>query len=149
MNFGGDDVQHQVIAIILSILAFLVMAESPWPYGESGNGGCWGLRRLGIFVALVIPPIPAYPQHRWIWFGGSFSLQSVEVLKFALLISVSGFLATRVQQGMIGNYRLTLKPLALAVGVIGIIVVFIQSDLGSAGVIVAMVMLMGLLQECP
>lgn len=146
---GGNYVQHQIIAIILSILAFLVTARIPLAVWRKWQWWLLGLAALGTFVALVIPPIPAYPQHRWIRFGGSFSLQSVEVLKFALLISVSGFLATRVQQGMIGNYRLTLKPLALAVGAIGIIVAFIQSDLGSAGVIVAMVMLMGFVAGMP
>ncbi len=146
---GGNYVEHQIIAIILSMIAFLVTSRIPLAQWQKWQWWLLGLAAFGTLVALVTPPIPAYPQHRWIRLGSGFSLQSVEVLKFALLISVSGFLATRVRQGTIANYRATLKPLAIAMGVIGFIVAFIQSDLGSAGVIVAMLTLMGFIAGLP
>jgi cell division protein FtsW len=146
---GGNYVQHQAIAIALSVIAFIVTAKIPLSQWQKWQWWLLGAAAFGTLIALIIPPIPAYPQHRWIRLGGSFSLQSVEVLKFALLISASGFLAQRVSEGSIGNYQRTLKPLAIALGVIGIVVAFIQSDLGSAGVIVAMVVLMGFIAGLP
>ena len=145
---GGHYVQRQMIAIGLSIVAFLVTARIPLRQWQQWQKPLLILAALGTLLALVTPAIPAYPQHRWIRLG-SFSLQSVELLKFALIISVGGFLATKVREGVITNYRKTLRPLAIAVGVIGIVVAFIQGDLGSTGVIVAMVTTMGFVAGLP
>ncbi|MBL8121502.1 cell division protein FtsW [Candidatus Saccharibacteria bacterium] len=146
---GGNYVAHQIIAIVLSIVAFLVTARIPLRQWQKWQWWLLGLAALGTLVALVTPPIPAYPQHRWIRLGSGFSLQSVEVLKFALLISLSGFLASRVREGTIANSKMTLKPLAIALGGIGIVVAFVQSDLGSAGVILAMAIIMGFVAGLP
>lgn len=146
---GGNYVAHQVIAIMLSIAAFVITARVPLAQWQKWQWWLLGLAALGTLVALLTPPIPAYPQHRWIRLGSGFSLQSVEVLKFALLISLSGFLAGRVRDGAIANTRLTLKPLAIALGVIGVLVAFVQSDLGSAGVILAMATIMGFVAGLP
>lgn len=145
---GGNYVQRQVIAILLSVIAFLITARVPLRKWQQWQKPLLIVALTGTLLALLTPAIPAYPQHRWIRIG-SFSLQSVELLKFALLISVGGFLATRVREGLITNYKQTLRPLAIAVGVIGIVVAFIQGDLGSTGVIVAMVMAMGFVAGLP
>lgn len=145
---GGNYFEHQVIAILLSVVAFFVTARIPLSVWQRWRWWLLGAAALGTLIALIIPPIPAYPQHRWIRVG-SFSLQSVEVLKFALLIAISGFLAARMREGNIGDYKQTLKPLAIALGVIGFIVAFVQSDLGSAGVIVAMATIMGFVAGMP
>ncbi|QQS19370.1 cell division protein FtsW [Candidatus Saccharibacteria bacterium] len=145
---GGNYVVHQVVAILLSIVAFFVTARTPLAKWEKWRWWLLAGAALGTLVALITPAIPAYPQHRWIRFG-SFSLQSVEVLKFALLIALSGFLTARIREGNIGDYRKTLKPLVLVLGVIGFIVAFVQSDLGSAGVIVAMATIMAFVAGMP
>lgn len=145
---GGNYVQRQVIAIMLSIVAFLVTARIPLRQWQQWQQPLLIVAVIGTLLALLTPAIPAYPQHRWIRLG-SFSLQSVELLKFALLISVSGFLAARVQQGVIANYRRTLRPLMIAVGIIGVVIAFVQSDLGSTGVIFAMVLAMGFIAGLP
>lgn len=145
---GGNFVAHQVVAIALSIVAFFITARIPLAQWQRWQWWLLGAAALGTLVALVTPAIPAYPQHRWIRLG-SFSLQSVEVLKFALIIAISGFLAHRVQQGAMSDYSKTLKPLAIAVGVIGFVVAFVQSDLGSAGVIVVMATVMAFVAGMP
>lgn len=145
---GGHYVQRQMIAIALSIVAFFITARVPLRQWQQWQRPLLIVAALGTLLALLTPAIPAYPQHRWIRLGG-FSLQSVELLKFALIISVGGFLAARVRDGTITNYQKTLKPLAIAVGVIGLVVAFIQGDLGSTGVIVAMVTTMGFVAGLP
>ncbi|MBP7857572.1 cell division protein FtsW [Candidatus Saccharibacteria bacterium] len=145
---GGNYVEHQTVAIALSIVAFVVTSRIPLTQWRRWQWGLLGLAALGTMIALVTPPIPAYPQHRWIRLG-SFSLQSVEILKFALLVGVSGFLASRARDKLVGNYRLTLKPIAVALGLVGFIVAFVQSDLVSAGVIVVMVTIMAFIAGLP
>jgi cell division protein FtsW len=48
-------------------------------------------------------------------------------------------LANRIHSGAIKNVQLTLKPLLVALAIIGVMVVGVQSDLGSMGVIVVMI----------
>jgi cell division protein FtsW len=145
---GGNYVQRQIIAILLSIIAFFVTARVPLRQWQKWQKPLLIVAVIGTLLALLTPAIPAYPQHRWIRIG-SFSLQSVELLKFALIISVSGFLATKIREGAVADYKKTLRPLAIAVGAIGIVVAFIQGDLGSTGVIVVMVMAMGFIAGLP
>jgi len=85
-----------------------------------------------------MPVNPSYPAHRWVRLG-IFSFQSVELLKFAILIWLAGMLADRIRTGTIKNLQLTLKPVVIALAIIGVIVVGVQSDLGSMGVIVIIV----------
>lgn len=145
---GGDYVQRQIIAICLSVVAFLITSRIPLRQWQRWQVVLVALAIIGTLFALLTPAVPAYPQHRWIRFG-AFSLQSVELLKFVILIAVSGFLVARIREGVITDYRKTLRPLLIAVGLIGVIVAFVQSDLGSAGVIVAMVGVMGFVAGLP
>jgi cell division protein FtsW len=103
---------------------------------------------LATLLALVLPVNPAYPAHRWVRLG-SFSFQSVELVKFAIMIWLAGFLAQRIQAGTIKSTQLTLKPILTALAVVGVIIVGIQSDLGSAGVMVAMMGIMAFVAGLP
>jgi cell division protein FtsW len=80
---------------------------------------------------------------------GSLSLQSVEVLKFALLIWLGSFLAARGREGTLSETKLTLQPLLITLGIIGVVVAGVQSDLGSTGVIVAMMGAMAFIAGLP
>jgi len=75
--------------------------------------------------------------YRWIQLGG-FSFQAVELIKFTLLIWLAAFLAKRIREGKIKDSKSTLKPLIIVLVVIGVVVAGLQSDLGSTGVMVAM-----------
>lgn len=147
-NGGGNFVTKQLIAIVLSIVAFMITSRIPLRQWRAWQLPIIILAVLGTIIALVTPVVPEYPAHRWIRLG-SLSLQSVEVLKFALLISVGAFLAARVREGKIGDYRRTLRPLLIASAAIGLVVAFIQSDLGSTGVIVAMIAVMAFVAGMP
>ncbi|PID30448.1 hypothetical protein CSA80_02195 [Candidatus Saccharibacteria bacterium] len=145
---GGNFVAHQMLAIALSVVVFFVTARVPLAQWQRWQWWLLGAAVVGTLIALATPAVPAYPQHRWIRLG-TFSLQSVEVLKFALLITVSGFLATRFREGTIGEYQKTLKPLMFVMAMVGFVVAFVQSDLGSAGVIVAMATIMAFVAGLP
>lgn len=140
INGGGSTVHYvsrQLLAVAMSAVAFFVTARVPLSTWRRWQMPLIIVAVLGTLIALVTPVIPEYPAHRWIRLGG-LSLQSVEPLKFALLIWFSSFLARRAQDGRLSDSKETLYPLLVVVVLIGILVAGVQSDLGSTGVIVAM-----------
>ncbi len=130
-------VSKQLLAVGLSVVAFLITAQVPLVWWRRAHKGLLVAAGLATLLALALPVNPAYPAHRWVRLG-SLSFQSVELLKFAILIWLAGFLAEKVRQGTISSLHVTLRPLLLALVGIGIVVAGIQSDLGSTGVIVVM-----------
>ena len=134
---GSHYVSRQLLAIGLSIVAFLTTARIPLRIWQKWQMPLLIVAAVGTLIALVTPVIAQYPAHRWIRFGG-FSLQSVEALKFALLIWLASFLAARARDGRLMDGKVTLRPLLYVLVAVGIVVAGIQSDLGSTGVIVAM-----------
>jgi cell division protein FtsW len=141
-------VNKQMIAVGLSVLAFIFTAKVPLERWKAAYKPLLILAGLLTLVTLVMPTNPAYPAHRWIHLG-SFSLQSVEFLKFAILIWLAGMLSERMRLGRITDSTETLKPLAYAVIALGVVVAGIQSDLGSMGVLVAMMATMAFIAGMP
>ncbi len=134
---GSYFVNKQMLAIGLSLVAFTVTAKVPLKWWRQAYRPILVVAGLATLLALVIPVNPAYPAHRWVRLGG-FSFQSVELVKFAVMIWLAGFLAERIRQGVITSSKLTLRPLIITLVGIGVMVAGVQSDLGSTGVIVAM-----------
>lgn len=141
-------VSKQLLAIGLSAVAFLVTSQVPLEWWRRAYKPLLAVAGLMTLLALVQAVNPAYPAHRWVRLG-SFSFQSVELVKFAVLIWLAGFLAERIKQGTMANQRLTLRPLLLALGVIGIVVAGKQSDLGSTGVLVVIMAIMAFVAGLP
>lgn len=150
---GAQYVSKQLIAIGLSIVAFFVTARVPLAKWRALKKPLLITAGIGTLIALVTPLNDAYPQHRWIRAGG-FSLQSVEILKFALIIFVSAFLAQRAKAGELQDTQKTLKPLGILLLVVAVVVAGPdklqgQSDLGSFAVIVAMLTAMAIVAGMP
>jgi len=141
-------VGKQLIAIALSIVAFIVTARVPLTWWRQAYKPLLVIAAAATMLALIIPVNPAYPAHRWVRLG-SLSFQSVEVVKFALMVWLAGFLSERIKQGNIASTNLTLRPLLIALGVMGFVVAGIQSDLGSTGVMVAMMATMAFVAGLP
>ena len=141
-------VTKQLIAIGLSLVAFFITAQVPLQWWRQAYKPLLIVAGLATALALVLPVNPNYPAHRWVRLG-SFSFQSVELVKFAMMIWVAGFLAKRLSEGSIGNGKLTLQPIIYALGAVGVVVAGIQSDLGSTGVIVAMLATMAFVAGLP
>ena len=141
-------VSKQLIAIGLSIVAFIITTQVPLQWWRQAYKPLLIIAALATALALVIPVNPAYPAHRWVRLG-TFSFQSVELLKFAVMIWLAGFLAMRISEGSIGNSKRTLQPILYALGAIGIVVAGVQSDLGSTGVIVAVMATMAYVAGLP
>ncbi|CAN5355686.1 stage V sporulation protein E [soil metagenome] len=145
---GSNYVVHQLVAIGLSIVAFIVMARIPLNQWSRLQKPLIIAAVAATALAVVLPVNPEYPAHRWVRLGG-FSFQSVELVKFALIIWLSGFLAMQVNKDLITDAKSTFKPLLLILAVGGFIIAGVQSDLGSAGVLVMMVGTMAFVAGLP
>jgi cell division protein FtsW len=134
-------VSKQLIDIGLGTVAFIVAACLPTAWWRRWAKPLAIIALLGAVVVMVTPIDEVYQAHRWIKIGG-FSFQIAELMKLALLVWVAAFLETNWRQGKLANFNSTLKPLLAILFGVGAIVAYLQSDLGSAGVMVAMMGIM-------
>jgi cell division protein FtsW len=138
----------QIIAILLGIVAFMAVAAVPMRNWRPLQKPLIVIAVVATLIALMLPTSPEYPAHRWIRFGG-LSLQSVELIKFAMIICLASFLAYRIGEGTVSDSKRTLQPIAVVLGIIGIIVAIAQKDLGSTGVLVAIMAAMAFIAGLP
>ncbi len=128
-------VGKQLTAIALGIIAFSITSQIPtntWrklekPLLYVAGAASVAVRLFGERVN---------GAYRWIQVGG-LSFQAAELIKFALLVWLAGFLTNRLKEGKIADFDRTFKPLLIALAVVGLVVAKVQSDLGSTGVMVA------------
>lgn len=150
---GGHYVNKQLLAVGLSMTAFFMTSQVPLQWWRRAAPWLLAAAALATLIALATPVNPAYPAHRWVRLGG-LSFQSVEVVKFGILVAAAGFLTERAAKGQVNNFEKTLKPLLIGLVVAGLLVagpqkLHMQSDLGSMGVIVAMVVVMAYVAGLP
>lgn len=127
-------ISRQLIAVVLSVISFFVVANMPV--------SVWRRLEMPLLIAAGIASAAVRlfgeqvnGAYRWIQLGG-ISFQAAELIKFALLIWLAGFLADKIQNNTITDPK-TIKPLLIALGLLGFVVAGLQSDLGSAAVMVA------------
>lgn len=130
-------VNKQLVAIGLGIVTFAVMAVVPLDYWRRVRRPLMIVAALATIIALLTPVNAEYPAHRWIRIAG-FSFQSVELIKFAIVFVLSGFLVDQMRRGQLGDFKKTLRPILIILLGVGFVVAKLQSDLGSAAVLVAM-----------
>lgn len=130
-------VSKQLLAVGISLAACIFLARLPLDTIKKLSMALLGLAAAATVIALITPTNPHYPAHRWVRLG-SFSFQSVELVKFAVMVWLASLLSERMRLGKINDVTETLKPIGIALAIIGVIVAGVQSDLGSAGVLVVM-----------
>ena len=145
---GSYYVTREIIAIALSIIAFIVTTKIPIDKWRAYYKWLLGLAALATMIAIVLPVNPNYPAHRWVRFAG-LSFESVELLIVAILIWFANFLSIRIKNGTITNFSKTVKPLIGVILVVAGVVAMVQSDLGSTGVIVIMMGVMAFVAGLP
>lgn len=141
-------VTKQLVTISLGIISFMAVSQVPLQFWRRVGVPLVVLASLATLAALLLPASADYPAHRWIRLGGQ-SLQSVELIKFALVVCLAGFLADKIKQGSVADGQKTLKPLLIILGIIGVVVAGAQQDLGSTGVLVVMMAAMAYVAGLP
>ncbi len=140
-------VAKQLVTVLLGVGTFALVAQLPLRLWRKFQWPLVGLAGAATLIALVSPVSAEYPAHRWIRFGGQ-SLQSVELIKFGLIICLAIFLEQRVRNAEMADIKKTQQPLLIILGALGVVVAGLQRDLGSTGVLVvvmaAMVYVAGL-----
>ena len=128
-------VTKQLIDVALGGLVFVVAAYLPLGYWKKLAGPLMVVALLASVIVMLSPLNAAYPAHRWIRLG-SFSFQVAELIKLALIIGLAKFLTEKWQKGALAESK-TLWPLVGLLLGLGVVVAKFQSDLGSAGVMIA------------
>ncbi len=131
----------QFIAVGLGLVTFGIAAYLPLKFWRAAITPMVLLSLAGCLVVMITPIDEVYQAHRWIRLGG-FSFQIVELIKVTLLLWVAKFLTDRWRGGQLADFDATLKPLLIVLLGVGVVVAKLQSDLGSTGVIIAMIGMM-------
>ena len=129
-------ITKQIVDVTLGVVAFGTVAFFPSRRWASLAKPLIVAAIIGSIIVMFTPTNDIYPAHRWIRLGG-FSFQVAELIKLALVIGLAGFLAEQWRKSKIADANATLKPLIIVLLAIGVVVAKFQSDLGSAGVMIA------------
>ncbi len=131
-------VTKQLIAVLLGVIGFAIAATVPIEFWRRNAKPLAVLAIVGCGLVMVTPINAIYPAHRWIRFGG-FSFQVAELIKLALLVYIASFLTTQWKRGKIADFKSTIQPILILLLIIAVVVAKLQSDLGSAAVMIAMI----------
>lgn len=133
-------ITKQLIAIGLGIAAFLVFSTMSLRILKMLVKPLAAAALLGVLIVQFFGE-EINGATRWIQIGG-LSFQVAELIKLALVIWLATFLVQRVQRDEVQSDSKTLKPILIVLGLIGLFVAILESDLGSTGVMVAIMGLM-------
>ncbi len=141
-------VSKQIIAIALGVVAFFSFSLVPYNAWRKYLNIMIGIAAVLTIAALITPVNVQYPAHRWVRFSG-LSFQTVEFVKLALVIWCAQFFAARAAKAQLSNDDKTLKPLLYLIGGTAVVIAGLQSDLGSAAVMVAIIVCLAYLAGMP
>jgi cell division protein FtsW len=144
----GYFVTKQLIDVALGMAAFFAGSYVPLKFWEKAAPPLAIAAFVGCLLVIVMPVDAVYQAHRWIRLGG-FSFQVAELIKLSILVGLAGFLAKRYKEGAVADFNAALKPLIILLLVVGVFVAKLQSDLGSAGVMVMMMFVMAYVAGIP
>lgn len=134
-------ITKQLLDIALGITAFAIAAYLPIKLWPKAVMPLVVLALVGSIVVMFTPVDTLYQAHRWIRFSGA-SFQVAELVKLAVLVWTASFLALQWKNGRLEDQKSTLRPLLVVLLIVFFVVAKLQSDLGSAAVIVTMLGLM-------
>ncbi|MEI6237253.1 MAG: putative peptidoglycan glycosyltransferase FtsW [Candidatus Saccharibacteria bacterium] len=143
---GASDnyfVIRQFVAIIFGLVAFFISAKISLDY--------WiRMQKPLVIIALILCVVTVFMGgvgNRWIHLN-IFSMQPVELVKFALIISGAYIMAKSVREGNVSKLSV-LRPLLIGLVIFSLILVVLQRDLGSTFVLIFMVGVMAFVAGLP
>ncbi len=137
----------QAIAVGLGLVAFAIFSFISTNVIARLRNILVGLSLFGALIVQIFGE-EVNGAYRWIQIGG-FSFQIAELIKFAIVVWVASFLVERLRKGEINDDRQTLRPLLILIAVVGLIVAKMESDLGSTGVMIAIIGVMAFVAGLP
>jgi cell division protein FtsW len=140
-------VGKQVISIFLGLIAFAIFSSISLKTIKNS-------KKMLIVISAILAVVVQFAGERvngasrWVQIGG-FSFQVAELIKFTLIVWLAAFLVSRVSRGEMASFDRTLKPLFFVLLSIGVLVAYLESDLGSAGVMMAILAVMAFVAGMP
>lgn len=136
--------QKQLLYLLVGLVAFGITATISLKFWHKlrekmlwlSLGACGLLTVIG-WLHLSLAQC-TYGACRWYDFG-FFTFQPAEILKFALLIFLAGFLAQRIKTGRVNSVRETLLPVAIILAASLILIIGFQKDMGTGISIIGIV----------
>lgn len=127
----------QAASLVIALVAFAAMAYLPYK-SVTKNASKILIFALGVCVLLAIAgwahlgiAQQSLGATRWFNLGPLGSLQPSELLKFAILMFIAGFLGNKVRLGKVNDIKDTLIPLAIITAISMLFIIIIQKDLGT------------------
>jgi len=140
-------INRQMISVVFGAFAFAATAFMPLRFWFRIEKALIALAVLSALAVRVFGQ-EVNGAYRWIQMGG-ISFQSSELIKFTLLIWLAGFLAARIRNDTISDFKKTLLPILLVLFGLLLVVAGVQSDLGSTTVMIAVIACMVLVAGLP
>ena len=140
-------VTKQAISVLLGFLAFGIFSYISIKSLKRSKNMLLGLSAIGVLVVQFFGE-EVNGAYRWIQIGG-LSFQIAELIKFTIIIWGACFLVERLRRGEVDNFKKTLQPLLILLVIVGIVVAVMESDLGSTGVMFAIVAIMAFTAGLP
>ena len=144
----------QVFSLLIALVAFVIIALVPYIW-VTKHAGKIMLFALGACALLAIAgwthwgiAQQSLGAIRWFNLGPLGSIQPAEMLKFAMLIFVAGFLGNKIKQGRLNDTHDTFIPLAAMMAISLFFIIIIQKDFGTGaslvGIIISMLVVGGI-----
>ena len=127
----------QLTAIGLGVVGFLVASYVPLNKWVKIQGVIFVFATVVAFLVRIIGD-KVNGAHRWIQLGG-FSFQAAELIKLAIVLWLAYFLTRKKNPDPKIHDKENFKWLGVLLGLVAVIVAGIQSDLGSAAVMMSMI----------
>ena len=137
----------QAVSLLIAIAAFAALAVLPLellkryakPLFWVGIGACVLLFITGNVLQIEQVAQCSLGACRWFELGPLGSVQPAELLKFAVMLFLAGFLALRIKQGLLNDIEKTIIPAGAMYGISMFFVVVLQKDLGTGIALTTMV----------
>jgi cell division protein FtsW len=145
---GSFFAERQLLAFFIGAVGFFIAARLPMDFWKRMTKPLLIVAALMTLVALAMPVNVHYPAHRWVRLGG-LSFQTVELLKLAMVVWLAKLFSSKMRKHESSDKKNMLWPLIAIVVGIGLVVAGLQSDLGSAGVLILMLGVMAFVAGMP
>lgn len=135
----------QALSLFLALIVFVVVSKTPLRWWKANAKLLFGVGVMAsIILAIGGAANASFVQCslgacRWFDLGVFGSLQPAEFLKLGLLVFGAGFIAYRAKQGVINDVYKTLIPLGVLLGVVVLLVIGLQKDMGTGLVLLAII----------
>ncbi len=141
----GITVVKQFFSVAAGVVAFTITAALPLQFWAKVQNLVVAAAILTSVALFAIPGGVINPDingaKRWLVLG-PLSFQPSELIKFALVLYLSSFLAKQIKHKSMADFSKSITPVAIILGILAFVVVILQKDLGTMQAILIIVIMM-------